>query len=188
MATRKAKTETGGDTGQGTPSPIPPPLTIEQLRVAVAQDALRLLRIEWIEPTKGTYFYSPYSPDLRGLGSKELQRRLLDSVPECRVCALGLSAISLVRVKDSISGRDLVWGPDGVARGELGDEWASIVEDAFENWNVADKDGCERLCVLRVDLEIRERAQLIMQAVIETEGDEDRLRDRLFAPTGAANV
>lgn len=154
------------------------PMTIEQLRVAVAKDVLKL--------SEGTYFTSPDSDDLRELGSQELQCELLDSVPECRVCALGLSAISLVRVKDSIIlGEDLVGDADGVARDELGGEWASIVEAAFEGWALdSDEDGIiDRRCTLlpyRIDIETRERARLIMEAVIETEGDEDQLLDKLF--------
>lgn len=175
-----------------TPETATPPMTIEQLRVAVAKDVLKLLKMEQVTPTEGTYFTSPDSYVLRGLESQELQCELLDHVPECRVCALGLSAVSLVRVKDSIPGESLVVDADGVARAELGGEWASIVEAAFENWSwpIDDYEEDKRNCMLpdsRSEAEIRERAYLIMQAVIETEGDEDRLLDKLFT-RGDVNV
>lgn len=162
-----------------TPETPTPPMTIEQLRVAVAKDVLKLLKMEQIEPRDGVYFYSPNSFVLCDLEAQELQHELLNYVPKCHVCALGLSAISLVRVKDSILGRDLVHDADSVARDELGHEWASIVEAAFEYWAIDSEDGIERVCTLP-DVETRERARLIMQTVIETKGDEDRLRDLLF--------
>lgn len=150
-------------------------MDIKQLRVAVAQDVLKLLEFGQVEPTK-MHYLTTSKKGMRRLSAKTLQQRLINDPPPCQVCALGLAAISLVRVKGRFSGRRLYDNAEKLTREQLGDEWAQIVEAAFELWTLAGH-------VVRSDLKQgnpSERARLIMETIIKTGGDEDELKDALF--------
>ncbi len=167
-------------------------MDIKQLRVAVAQDVLKILELNQVTPTKGTYLTSEHS-GMYALSARRLQSQMLQDPPPCNVCALGLSVLALIRVNNHIAGKDLHL-PSRIAENALGEKFAGLVEAAFECW-VVDADGngdpdgeLEPVDLLTGNRDLRQRARLVMEAIIETEGDEDRLRDRLFESTGEANV
>lgn len=163
-------------------APSEAPMTIEQLRVDVARDVLKLLKLEQLVPTCGTYFYAlDGNPAVRELGSRELQSELLTDPMACEVCALGLSALSLVRLNNHVDGDELCDEPDDLAREALGYEWASMIEAAFEDWTYqSPRSGRQAKSILSHELNARSRAQQIMEAAIDSGGDEEELREQLF--------
>ena len=110
-------------------------LSKRQQRLAIAEDVLAQLRAKKYQARPGTYAESDVVDviDDNTGGNFDLQRCLLTKSPECNVCALGASFVSLSRLGDKVDW-SLSQAPHSSLEPIFGKMQVQLIEAAFEGW------------------------------------------------------
>jgi hypothetical protein len=107
----------------------------KQQRLAIAKDVLAQLRAKKYQARPGTYADSEVMNviDANTYGNFDLQQCLLSKNPECEVCALGASFVSLSRLGDKVDW-SLSQAPHSSLDPIFGKKQVQLIEAAFEGW------------------------------------------------------
>jgi hypothetical protein len=101
-------------------------------RIAVAQDALKQLKLGIYVPKAGTYCMAPDLEKLSIFSYLDLQAQMLSAKPpQCHVCGIGSLFVSMARLGDKVSYFDSALEKLPLI---FSDNQIDLIEGAFEGW------------------------------------------------------